>query len=92
MRNFEDYLCERNDTIDNTAYQLIVALTAEDPDGPLEYDPAAPDWDMAMIGEVTDAAKEIIMAKIGHICHPFYSDDIPCYLGDCCDNPHCIFK
>ena len=27
MQNFEDYLCERNDTIDNAAYQLIGVLT-----------------------------------------------------------------
>lgn len=47
MQNFENYLCERNDTIDNAAY-----------------------------------------------CHPFYHevDKLPCYLGDRCDNPHCIFK
>ena len=32
MQNFEDYLCERNDTIDNAAYQLIGVLTAEDRD------------------------------------------------------------
>lgn len=27
-------------------------------------------------------------------CHPFYHevDKLPCYLGDRCDNPHCIFK
>lgn len=31
MQNFEDYLCERNDTIDNTAYQLIGVLPAEGP-------------------------------------------------------------
>ena len=27
MQNFEDYLCERNDTIDNAAYQLIAVRT-----------------------------------------------------------------
>ena len=36
MQNFEDYLCERNDTIDNAAYQLIGVLTAEDPGASLE--------------------------------------------------------
>ena len=35
MQHFEDYLCERNATIDNAAYQLIGVLTAEDPGGPL---------------------------------------------------------
>ena len=49
MQNFEDYLCERNDTIDNAAYQLIGVLTAEDPGASLEDDPATPNWDMAII-------------------------------------------
>ena len=32
--------------------------------------------------------------RIGYYCHPFYHevDKLPCYLGDRCDNPHCIFK
>ena len=63
MQNFEDYLCERNDTIDNAAYQLIGVLTAEDPGASLEDDPATPNWDMAIIGEVVDAVKEIIIEK-----------------------------
>lgn len=57
MQNFEDYLCERNDTIDNAAYQLIGVLTAEDPGASLEDDPATPNWDMAIIGEVVDAGQ-----------------------------------
>ena len=92
MQNFEDYLCERNDTIDNAAYQLIGVLTAEYPEGALEYDPATPAWDMAIIGEVVDAVKEIIMEKVGYTCHPFYSDEVPCYLMDECDNKHCTLR
>lgn len=80
MQNFEDYLCERNDTIDNAAYQLIGVLTAEDPGASLEDDPATPNWDMAIIGEVVDAVKEIIIEKVGYTCHPFYCDEVPCYL------------
>lgn len=79
MQNFEDYLCERNDTIDNAAYQLIGVLTAEDPGASLEDDPATPNWDMAIIGEVVDAVKEIIIEKVGYTCHPFYCDEVPCY-------------
>lgn len=92
MQNFEDYLCERNDLIDNAAYMLIGVLTAENPDGPLEFDPAAPEWDMAIIGEVVDAVKEIIVEKVGYTCHPFYCDDVPCYLTDECDNKHCTMR
>ena len=92
MQNFEDYLCERNDTIDNAAYQLIGVLTAEDPGASLEDDPATPNWDMAIIGEVVDAVKEIIIEKVGYTCHPFYCDEVPCYLTDECDNKHCPLR
>ena len=92
MQNFEDYLCERNDTIDNAAYQLIGVLTAEDPGASLEDDPATPNWDMAIIGEVVDAGKEIIIEKVGYTCHPFYCDEVPCYLTDECDNKHCTLR
>lgn len=89
MQNFEDYLCERNDTIDNAAYQLIGVLTAEDPGASLEDDPATPNWDMAIIGEVVDAVKEIIIEKVGYTCHPFYCDEVPCYLTD---DKHCPLR
>ena len=196
MISFEDYLCNRNDAIDNAAYQLICAMTAQDHNEPKEDDPAVPDWNMEIIGELVDAAEEIIQEKAGHLspillrqysllsdwrlqksvlrfltdwpkggrhvkkpvdfdwycktkkdvinnaayelivaltaksapprkfelsipqrddemianvvegainaveaqigyyCHPFYqeADMLPCYLGDLCDNPHCIFK
>ena len=91
MQNFEDYLCERNDTIDNAAYQLIGVLTAEDPGASLEDDPATPNWDMAIIGEVVDAVKEIIIEKGGYTCHPFYCDSIPCYQTGDCKNQYCAF-
>ena len=92
MQNFENYLCERNDTIDNAAYQLIGVLTAEDPGASLEDDPATPNWDMAIIGEVVDAVKEIIIEKVGYTCHPFYCDEVPCYLTDECDIKHCPLR
>ena len=91
MISFEDYLCNRNDAIDNAAYQLIGVLTAEDPGASLEDDPATPNWDMAIIGEVVDAVKEIIQEKAGHTCHPFYCDSIPCYQTGDCKNQYCAF-
>ena len=51
MISFEDYLCNRNDAIDNAAYQLICAMTAQDHNEPKEDDPAVPDWNMEIIGE-----------------------------------------
>ena len=63
MISFEDYLCNRNDAIDNAAYQLICAMTAQDHNEPKEDDPAVPDWNMEIIGELVDAAEEIIQEK-----------------------------
>ena len=69
MISFEDYLCNRNDAIDNAAYQLICAMTAQDHNELKEDDPAVPDWNMEIIGELVDAAEEIIQEKAGHTCH-----------------------
>ena len=77
MQNFENYLCERNDTIDNAAYQLIGVLTAEDPGASLEDDPATPNWDMAIIGEVVDAVKEIIIEKVGFSFRLYLKGGLP---------------
>lgn len=66
MRNFEDYLCDRNDLIDNTSYDLICALTAKNHYGDQEEDIETPDWDMEIIGEVVDAVEEVLQEKVGH--------------------------
>ena len=47
---------------------------------------------LAIIGEVVDAVKEIIIEKVGYTCHPFYCDEVPCYLTDECDNKHCPLR
>ena len=89
---FEEYLCDRNDAIDNAAYQLIIALTANNPEGTMEANPTVPEWDMSLIGRVVDSAQEIIQEQIGYHCHPFYCNEIPCYLTDECQNTHCAMR
>ena len=53
-----------------------------------------PQWDDLMIANIVENAINAIDERIGYYCHPFYHevDKLPCYLGDRCDNPHCIFK
>ena len=46
---------------------------------------------MEIIGELVDAAEEIIQEKVGHTCHPFYCDSIPCYQTGDCQNQYCAF-
>lgn len=85
---FEDYLCGRNDRIDNACYELICALATTD----YRQDDAIPEWDMAIIGEANDAVKQILHDAAIHICHPYYCDNVPCYLAGDCDNLYCLFK
>ena len=76
--DFDWYCKTKKDVINNAAYELIVALTAKSAP-PRKFELSIPQWDDLMIS---------------YYCHPFYHevDKLPCYLGDRCDNPHCIFK
>ena len=51
-------------------------------------------YEEALDDNVVEGAINAVEAQIGYYCHPFYqeADKLPCYLGDLCDNPHCIFK
>ena len=59
-----------------------------------EGEVSIPQRDDEMIANVVEGAINAVEAQIGYYCHPFYqeADKLPCYLGDLCDNPHCIFK
>jgi len=93
MRDFENYLCERNDLIDNAVYDVIRAMTASDINYDERTDPAIPDWNMSAIGEIGDIAEAIILEKVGHTCHPYYTEDeVPCYLDEDCKNKYCVFR
>lgn len=92
-KQFADFLEEKNDEIDNLAYQLLCALvsagtgTEQDPEDVLE-------WDMEYIGEVVLSAENTI-SNMGMIpCHPFFEgcDSIPCFLGDDCKRIDCPFR
>lgn len=88
---FEDFLCERNDVLDNAAYQLL--CMAANPD----YQPDSPnglgnlEWNMALIGELLDCAEEILMKHGIATCRPFYEgeDEIICCNGEDCKNANC---
>jgi hypothetical protein len=87
-KNFESYLCDRNDDIDNAAHALLnaIAKNGEDSDKSIE-------WDMSKIGPLVDAAENILEKNGVKTCHPFYEeDDIPCINGEDCKNPFCIFR
>lgn len=91
--DFNWYCKTKKDVINNAAYELIVALTAKSAP-PRKFELSIPQRNDEMIANVVEGAINAVEAQIGYYCHPFYqeADKLPCYLGDLCDNPHCIFK
>ena len=76
----DDFLCKQNDVIDNTVFQAINAISHKD---------NKLTWDMNIIGEVTDAIKQILLRHHIAICHPWHDEDNNiCYSTEkrC---PHC---
>lgn len=86
--DFESYLCDRNDELDNCAYELAKALAREND----------PEWDQSYIGEMLDASDSILNELGIYTCHPWFTSvdgidgEIPCYLCDECKNPRCPMK
>ncbi len=87
---FEDFLTAKNGLIDNAAYHLACAIAAKE---------AVPsqdslEWDMAYIGEIVDAAEQILKEHVLRHCHPFYEGDgrVPCYHGKDCTVADCPLK
>lgn len=89
--NFEDFQIKKHDLISNAAYALACAIYSKDPDS----DDTPLPWDMSVIGEMVDAAAEIMQRKGMGVCDPFYGGEnsgIPCYLtGECKTHP-CPFS
>ena len=87
---FETFLTAKNDLIDNAAYQLACAIAAK------EADPGekALEWDMSYIGEIIDAAEQILKGHGLRHCYPFYErgDRTPCYRGKDCAAADCPLK
>ena len=87
---FEKYLCEKNDRIDNAAFELINALVSKS----TEPGETAVAWDMTTIGEVIDMVESYLNkdCKI-KTCHPYYAGNnrTPCFKSDC-TTPGCPLR
>lgn len=88
---FENFLVNKNDRIDNAAFELIDALvdTTE-----CDEEESAFEWNMEYIGEVVDLIKSYLSEKGFETCHPYYEDDdrIPCFKGKSCTNACCKMR
>ena len=84
IREFTDFLLERNDAITNAAYQLAVELVCAH---------NVVEWDMSVISDIISSVEKILISNEYDVCYPYYGDDeTPCpNVGDCC-NPNCQFK
>jgi len=87
---FETFLTAKNDRIDNAAYQLACALAAKE----AEPNEDALEWDMAYIGEIVEAAEQVLKEHGFNTCYPFYEGDdrTPCYCGKDCTAADCPLK
>lgn len=89
---FEDYLVEKNDNIDNTAFALLCLLASKDADYDIDSPPI--EWDMEIIGQLEDYAEKLLKEKYIESCRPFLEgeDETPCYLGNDCKRKDCMFR
>lgn len=78
-RYADNFLCERNDEIDNATYEAI--CTMADSDDEVE-------WSMELIGEINEFIENLLEEHGIPTCHPYYADDVICYkTADRCK--HC---
>lgn len=86
---FERYLEDRGDEIDNLSYQLAVTLCKTDA---TLADEAVLPWNMEIIGAINDAVEDILKEHGLSSCWPYHENDVPCYLTDTCFAGNCPFK
>lgn len=87
---FDDFLCQKNDLIDNAAFQLLNALMARD----ASCSDEAIEWDMRHIAPVIELVKKYAEENLQHeVCHPWFGDDEKsCFESGECSNPRCPFN
>ena len=62
----DDFLCERNDEIDNATFEAIRAFAQP-------Y--AELDWSMNLIGAVNDFIESLLLEHNLPVCHPWHGED-----------------
>lgn len=89
MSDFESFLTERNDVLDEAAHALLWRITHPDTESP-ETDADEKLYDMAQIGPLLDAAEEILENAGINTCRPYYvENEVPCYRSGACSFTPC---
>ena len=85
MKDFDDYLCQREDDVDNAAYALLCAVANRQLD-----------WDLSIIRPLVEEVANILEdLEIGS-CVPYYDDDgferRPCYEDEFVECANCPMR
>lgn len=89
MSDFEGFLIERNDKLEQTAHELLWHMTHPNAE-PSEANGDYKLYDMAQIGPLLDAAEEVLENAGINTCRPYYvENEVPCYLSGTCSFTPC---
>lgn len=85
MSNFDNFLCDRNEDIDDAAFELLKSLVIE---------PEKFEWNQSIIGPIVDYTEGLLANNKIDICHPFYEgeDESPCFESSDCNRENCPYK
>lgn len=89
FRNFDDYLLQRNDELDNAAYGLALKMLGLD--NQKDSESAFP-WDMEIIGAILESVQKILADYGYDVCWPYHENDVPCYQTVNCKKTACLLK
>ena len=90
QRNFENFLAERNDELDNAAHGLALTMLSANGTPP---DESVFPWNMEIIGAILESTDAILKEHGYHICWPYHGDDeIPCTSMNDCKHQDCPLK
>lgn len=89
VRNFDDFLVQRNDELDNGAYELALKMLCLEnlPNNETKFP-----WNMEIIGALLESTQNILEEHGYAVCWPYHEEDVPCYQTAACKKPDCLLK
>lgn len=89
LEEFEDYLTERMDELDNAVYALLRTFQML----PEADDDESFPWDQEIIGAVSESIEELLSERGFTFCRPYHDEnDEPCFQSDECKHKKCPFR
>lgn len=88
-RNFDDFLVERNDELDNAAYELALKMLGLEN---LSDNETKFPWNMEIICAMLERTQSILEEHGYAVCWPYHEEDVPCYQTATCKKAGCLLK